>query len=283
MRRGVGISSLERTSATTASYSTLSDSLSAANLANLQSQLLLFQTSLKTFALKHGSKIKSDPEFRGAFSAMCNELGVDPLSGGRRGIWDWVGFGDWTFALAVQVVDVCLSTRDRNGGLHEMQDVLKAVRSLRDLPGTAQLPSSGTDTPTNAAKPMGSISDLLNTTITEPDIARAIKSLEPLGSGYSIITIGSKKFIRSVPAELDNDSLVIFDSILSAPQAKGYTTDRLLQNSQNWTPERVKDALNKAVMRDSMLWVDAQASPAGQDRYYAPVLFEFEDSQSSPP
>ncbi|KAA1091370.1 hypothetical protein PGT21_032275 [Puccinia graminis f. sp. tritici] len=108
---------------------------------------------------------------------------------------------------------------------------------------------------------MGSISDLLNTTITEPDIARAIKSLEPLGSGYSIITIGSKKFIRSVPAELDNDSLVIFDSILSAPQAKGYTTDRLLQNSQNWTSERVKDALNKAVIRDSMLWVDAQASP----------------------
>ncbi|KAH9460500.1 hypothetical protein MJO28_003831 [Puccinia striiformis f. sp. tritici] len=279
MRRGVGISSLEWTTATSASYSTLSDSLSATNLSNLQSQLLQFQTTLKTFALKHGSKIKSDPEFRGAFSAMCNELGVDPLSGGRRGLWDWVGFGDWTFALAVQVVDVCLNTRDRNGGLHEMIDVINAVRSLRDLP-SQQLSSTSTAR-LESNKPIGSISDLLNTTITEQDIIRAIKSLEPLGSGYSILTIGHKKFIRSVPAELDNDSLVIFDSILSTRSSKGFTTHQLLQDSQNWSSERVKDALNKAVIRDSMLWIDYQAD--GPDRFYAPVLFEFEDNQLSPP
>ena len=273
--RSVGISSLERTTATTASYGTLSDSLSAAQLTNLQSQLHQFQTSLKTFAVKHGSKIKSDPAFRGAFSAMCTELGVDPLAGGRRGIWDWVGFGDWTFALAVQVVDVCLSTRDRNGGLHEMEDVISAVRSLRDL--HQQQPSKN-EASTN--KPAGPISELLDTTITEPDIVRAIKSLEPLGSGYSIISIGSKKFIRSVPAELDHDSLAIFDSIITAPHPKGYTTDRILQSSLNWSAERVKDALNKALMRDSMLWVDSQVGP---DRYYAPVLFEFQDSSPSPP
>ncbi|POW09634.1 hypothetical protein PSTT_06679 [Puccinia striiformis] len=182
---------------------------------------------------------------------MCNELGVDPLSGGRRGLWDWVGFGDWTFALAVQVVDVCLSTRDRNGGLHEMIDVINAVRSLRDLP-SQQLSSTSTAR-LESNKPIGSISDLLNTTITEQDIIRAIKSLEPLGSGYSILTIGHKKFIRSVPAELDNDSLVIFDSILSTRSSKGFTTHQLLQDSQNWSSERVKDALNKAVIRDSML------------------------------
>lgn len=275
MRRAVGISSLERHSATSASYSSLSDSLSATNLASLQSQLSLFQNSLKSFALKHGSKIKSDPEFRGIFSEMCKELGVDPLSGGRRGFWDWVGFGDWTFALAVQVVDVCLSTRDRNGGLHAIEDVLKAIRSLRDLPRCPlNHPKAAI---TGTSKPMSSITDLFNTTITEADISRAIKSLEPLGSGYSIISIGPKKFIRSVPAELDNDSLIIFTSILSSPRNQGYITRQDLQHSQAWTSERLKDALDKAVMRDSMLWVDSRADDDGSARYYAPALFDFED------
>ncbi|MBW0490757.1 hypothetical protein O181_030472 [Austropuccinia psidii MF-1] len=267
MRRGVGISALERSSATNASYSSLSDSLSAANLANLQSQLFTFQSSLKSFASKHGNKIKSDPEFRGAFSAMCSELGVDPLTSGRRGLWDWIGFGDWTYELAVQVIDVCLATRDRNGGLHQMEDVLQAVRSLREMPEDSQQQLLAKQ------KKKGVISK--TATITEADISRAIKSLEPLGSGYSIINLGSKKFVRSVPAELDNDSLIIFNSILSDSIPRGYTTHDILKDSQGWNDDRVKNAIDKAVMRDSMLWLDDRNDDDGA-RYYAPALFIFD-------
>jgi len=266
MRRGVGISSLERTTATTASYSSLSESLSATSVANLQAEVTLFQGRLQGFAAKHGSKIKSDAEFRGAFSAMCSELGVDPLAGGRRGLWDRVGFGDWTFALAVRTVDVCLHHRTRNGGLHEINHLIHAVSALPSLP--ADSPNSDLAFSSSA--------------ITEADILRAIKSLEPLGSGYSVISIGDKKFVRSVPAELDNDSLQIFDAILSCPQSLSYTSQHLLEASLHWSPDRIKHALNKAVMRDSMLWIDDQADNGATTRYYAPVLFDFQDNQSEP-
>ncbi|KNZ57393.1 hypothetical protein VP01_2170g4 [Puccinia sorghi] len=268
MRRGVGISSLERTTATTASYSSLSSSLSATSVANLQAEVGLFQGRLQRFAAKHGSKIRSDPEFRGAFSAMCSELGVDPLAGGRRGLWDRVGFGDWTFALAVQIVDLCLHHRLRNGGLHEIHSLILALDSQRYHPPQNQL-----DSPNSSS----------SSSITEADILRAIKSLEPLGSGYSVISIGDKKFLRSVPAELDNDSLLIFDAILSDSQSLSYTSEQLLQESLSWSPDRVKHALNKAVLRDSMLWIDDQADDGTTTRYYAPVLFDFQDNQSEPP
>lgn len=283
MRRAVGISSLERTTATTASYSTLSDALTATSLTNLQSQLSTFQVALKAFALKHGHRIRSDPEFRVTFSAMCAELGVDPLSGGRKGLWDWVGIGDWTYELAVQVVDVCLATRERNGGLLEMGDLLSSVRSLRKLPPTAG-PNERTLNNSEAFSARGApqarkkknkLTELLEGEVTEADISRAIKALEPLGSGYKIITVGQKKFVRSVPSELDSDSLEVLDSILSNPDGHGFTTHKDLARRTGWTVERTRDAIEKAMMTDGMIWVDSQASR--DDRFYAPAFFVFED------
>ncbi|CAH7669896.1 EAP30/Vps36 family-domain-containing protein [Phakopsora pachyrhizi] len=274
MRRTVGISSLERSSITNASYNNLSDSLSAANLVNLQRQLFTFQSSLKSFATKHGNKIKSDPDFRKAFSEMCNELGVDPLSNSRRGFWDWIGLGDWTFELAIQVVDVCLWTRDRNGGLHEMEDVLKAVRELRSMPKISDQADASQHQPTTIN------SKLLQSTITEADITRAIKCLEPLGCGYCIINIGNKKFLRSVPVELDNDSLLLFDSILSSESTIGYTTHKILRDHTGWNSDRVRHCIEKAMMTESTIWIDSQAFDEGDgsDRFYAPSLFVFEES-----
>ncbi|KAI8460263.1 EAP30/Vps36 family-domain-containing protein [Phakopsora pachyrhizi] len=295
MRRTVGISSLERSSITNASYNNLSDSLSAANLVNLQRQLFTFQSSLKSFATKHGNKIKSDPDFRKAFSEMCNELGVDPLSNSRRGFWDWIGLGDWTFELAIQVVDVCLWTRDRNGGLHEMEDVLKAVRELRSMPKISDQADASQHQPTTInsskislndqmKKKIGlinkPISELLQSTITEADITRAIKCLEPLGCGYCIINIGNKKFLRSVPVELDNDSLLLFDSILSSESTIGYTTHKILRDHTGWNSDRVRHCIEKAMMTESTIWIDSQAFDEGDgsDRFYAPSLFVFEES-----
>ncbi|EGG08872.1 uncharacterized protein MELLADRAFT_61660 [Melampsora larici-populina 98AG31] len=282
MRRAVGISSLERTSATSASYSTLSESLSAATLTNLQAQLSTFQAALKAFALKHGHRIRSEPEFRATFSRMCAELGVDPLCGGRKGLWDWVGIGDWTFELAVQVVDICLATRDRNGGLVGMEDLIHSLRSLRSLPSQAPLTEDRSEPDSTTKKKIqtkkNKLTELLEGEVSESDVARAIKALEPLGSGYKIINIGEKKFVRSVPVELDSDSLEVFDSILSRPDDRGYTTHADLAKATRWTVDRTRNAIEKAMMTDAMLWVDEQA-PEG-DRFYAPALFVFEISIS---
>lgn len=211
---------------------------------------------------------------------MCAELGVDPLCGGRKGLWDWVGIGDWTFELAVQVVDVCLATRERNGGLVEMENLITSVRGLRSLP----VSKDSVTTPESSGKRIAQsktktkLSELFESEVSEADIARAIKALEPLGSGYKIITVGSKKFVRSVPAELDSDSLAVFDAILSNSTSQGFTTHKDLTQSTGWSVERTRDAIEKAVMTDGMLWVDEQGP--GDDRFYAPALFVFETSIS---
>lgn len=42
--------------------------------------------------------------------------------------------------------------------------------------------------------------------VSEDDLARAIERLAGLGSGFGLVTIGGKQFVRSVPTELSTDS-----------------------------------------------------------------------------
>lgn len=261
MRRGVGISSLERHTATAASFDTLSSSLSAGQVVALQSQLATFQSSLKAFATKHASSIRSDPAFRTAFSTMCAELGVDPLGGGRKGFWDHVGVGEWTYELAVQVVDVCLRNKDLNGGLMEMEEVLKGVRALREGPSARR--ASPADVTTSRGRNRSELSGA----VTEADVARALKALEPLGCGYAIITLGNRKMVRSVPSEFDTDSL----SVLEAASGRGYATHADVSSRTGWSPARVREAIDRAMLGDGLLWVDSQAED-GADRFYVRIL-----------
>jgi hypothetical protein len=68
---------------------------------------------------------------------MCSSIGVDPLAGPRKGGWwaELLGLGDWHYELGVQIVDVCVSTRDRNGGLIAMSEVIRLVSKLRGMSG----------------------------------------------------------------------------------------------------------------------------------------------------
>lgn len=256
MRRNVGISGLQRQSESLASYSQLGESISNAQLTQLEGQLKTFQAALRNFATKHRSKIISDPVFRQHFSTMCAEMGVDPLGAGKKGVWDYLGVSDWTYGLAVQVVDVCLQTRERNGGLIEMRQLLQGVTRLRTGSDTAATDRSA---------------------ITTNDIARAIKALESLGCGYQIITLegSSEKLVRSVPQAFDTDSLVLLEC--AAHLGKGYVTEQDLvdytRSTKAWVLQRAVSALNKALLEDGLVWVDEQAT--GGRQYWVPSLLAF--------
>ena len=43
-------------------------------------QLDSFKNFLETFAAKHQSDIKKNPEFRQHFQKLCSQIGVDPLA-----------------------------------------------------------------------------------------------------------------------------------------------------------------------------------------------------------
>jgi hypothetical protein len=71
--------------------------------------------------------IRKDPSFRAQFHTMCANIGVDPLAS-NKGLWAQVlGFGDFYYELGVQIVEACMATRSMNGGLMDMQSLLRYV------------------------------------------------------------------------------------------------------------------------------------------------------------
>ncbi|KAJ3926171.1 MAG: EAP30/Vps36 family-domain-containing protein [Lentinula lateritia] len=250
---GVGLAALDRHTTTTNSYTTLSTTLSHAQITHLHAQLTLFRTTLNAFAAKHRTAILNSPSFRHKFTQMCSSIGVDPLAGPRRGGWwaeviPWVG--DWDYELGVQIVDVCVSTRERNGGMIEVADLCRLLNKLRGSPSPSSS-SSNSSPPSSNSSP-----------ITEPDILRSVKTLHPLSAGYTVLTLSDgRKYVRSVPKELDQDQALI----LAFARGSGSTSTSddsvsttLPSTSLVWTRARATAALENMLLRDGLCWVDEQ-------------------------
>ena len=239
MRKGAGISALSRHTATSTSYASLSSTISANQLSSLQSSLASFREALLSFAIAHRNDIRRDPAFRHQFQKMCSAIGVDPLSGSRGsarsttggpGVWwtEALGLGEWEYEVAVQVVDVCISTRERNGGMIEIGEMTRRVDKMRGG----------------------------NSEVTNEDIYRAIDLLRPLGAGYTIQPIGGSVYVRSVPRQLDTDQSWL---LVLAASSGGRLTSRTVRQGTGWSDVRARTALEDCIMREGLGWVDEQA------------------------
>jgi ESCRT-II complex subunit VPS22 len=257
-RRGAGLSSLQRHLDSSNSYSTLSSTLSSQQAQSLSSQLSTFQSSLSQFSTQHRSRITSSPSLRSHFTQLCAELGVDPLGGGAKGLWDKLGVGDWYYALGVQIVDVCLEARERGGGLVALDEVISAVERLRHAGGRGAA---------GAKVPPGN-------EITAEDVRKAIEVLEPLGCGYTLIeTGGGRKVVQCYPTGLDRDSLAVVEA--ASERGRGIVTSEIVwefKRDEGWTRERATRAVEKA-LGEGVIWIDEQAS--GGRQYAVPALYDF--------
>ncbi|KIJ65125.1 hypothetical protein HYDPIDRAFT_88919 [Hydnomerulius pinastri MD-312] len=246
---GVGLAAFDRNKQSQILFGELSSELSKAQVDHLQSQLTQFRTALAHFATTHRDSIRSDPKFRHEFQQMCSSIGVDPLAGPRKGGWwaEMLGMGDWQYELGVQIVDVCVSTRERNGGVIEMGELVRMVSKLRGV-------ESGV--------------------ITEEDVIRSIKLLQPLGAGYEVIDVaGGKKMVRSVMKELDEDQGII----LAEAQAEGgRIVEEILMTRRGWTYERARAALDNMLLRDGLCWLDAQDERHGK-AYWVPSAMRWDE------
>lgn len=246
-RRSVGLGALIPRNQTAQSYAAHGSNLKSANSASLQTQLSVFQELLHTFAVQHAADIKSNPTFRAEFARMCHAIGVDPLAGsnaqgkgGKAGsIWaKFMGgeVNDFYFEVAVRIVELCQRTRGENGGLLGVKECAESVAKGRAIGGGLQ--------------------------VSEDDILRAVKSLAPLGSGFSVIHIGSKQFIRSIPKELNTDQ----STVLEVLGLLGNVTVSLLRDNLGWEKERALTALEDLVA-GSLVWIDMQCS---EHEYWSP-------------
>nr|ODN90628.1 ESCRT-II complex subunit VPS22 [Cryptococcus depauperatus CBS 7841] len=258
MRKGAGIVGLSRQSATTSSYSSLSNSLTSSQLDNLNASLTSFREALVKFASKHRADIRKDPAFRHKFQKMCAAIGVDPLAvgpgngGSSRGWWSEVlGIGEWEYELAVQVVDVCVSTRHENGGVIEVNDLIRRVGRLRSG-GLSHLPLSG------EAKSYTRLED--DGQITSQDILRVLKLLHPLHAGYTVHhPTSSSTYIRTIPRSLDTDQSTL---LAIAATTGGRLHPRIVKAQTGWADTRIKTAMEGCVMREGLGWVDKQGEGA---------------------
>ncbi|KAK3356896.1 EAP30/Vps36 family-domain-containing protein [Lasiosphaeria hispida] len=236
-RKGVGLAAFDRSRLTSAQYASHGSSLRSTNAQVLETQLAVFRSLLQQFAATHAKDIRSNPTFRAQFARMCAAIGVDPLaasSGSTRdgggSIWAQLlgrSVNDFYFELAVKVVEVCGETRGENGGLIEVRKVRERIMKGR-MEGASE--------------------------VTEDDILRAVGTLKPLGSAYSVIKVGSKPYIRSVPKELNTDQ----SAVLEAVQVLGYVSVSMLMVNLRWTRARAQTALEDLV-GEGMLWVDKQS------------------------
>jgi ESCRT-II complex subunit VPS22 len=145
--------------------------------------------------------------------------------------------GEWSAELALQVVDVCISTRERNGGTIEMGELISRVDKMRGGGGSSGSGSSGSS----------------GSSITPDDIARALDLLRPLKAGYSIHTAGGTSFVRSVPRALDTDQNMLL--ILASDSGGRLAADDVRAHT-GWSALRARTALDDCVMREGLAWVD---------------------------
>jgi ESCRT-II complex subunit VPS22 len=198
-------------------------------LEQIKEILETFKQNLEQFATKHAQEIKQNQEFRSKFQEMCSKVGVDPLAS-NKGFWtQLLGFGDFYYEVSVQVAQICIATREINGGFIEMDELKNQLSKLR---GNAQQP------------------------ISEDDILQSIKCLKPLGDGYSIIKLGTKTMIRSVPEELNTDH----SSILELAEKNGHVSCLSCSNSLGWAKDRAQATLD-SLLQQSIFWVDLQPDP----------------------
>ena len=260
MRRRAGIGAIHKKKLDAEKFKEKGNELAEHQLTELSGQLQNFQTNLENFAREHKQDIKRDPEFRRHFQEMCASIGVDPLASGK-GFWsNMLDIGDFYYELGVQIVEVCMASQHKTGGLMELGEIRhKLIRSR----GRSEHHQD----------------------ITLDDLLRATKKLKVLGTGFTVISLGSgRHLVQSVPGEMSLDQVNFvtmwgFYDLISAWQVMvlqhaeasgGMVNQRTLKEKLNWDKNRSTMALEK-MLGAGLLWVDKQGEEG--DMYWVPSIF----------
>jgi len=242
-RRGVGVGAVHKKQDMQAKFSAKGDQLAGDQLQQFSQQLETFTQKLEDFASKHRDEIRKNSQFRRHFQEMCTTVGVDPLAS-SKGFWaEKLGVGDFYYELAVQIIEVCLSTNHLNGGLITVDDLRN--RLMRSRSKTRREP------------------------ISIDDVIRAVKKLKVLGAGFELIALGGGRFlVQSVPGELSMDDARVLQL---AEEGGGFVSRELIGDHLRWDEQRANRVL-KRLVKEGRAWVDEQPSDESV-HYWFPSLF----------
>lgn len=243
MRRRAGVGAIQKKTLEQEKYKDKGSVLQENQLEQLGKQMEQFRANLEDFAKQHRKDIKQDPQFRRQFQAMCAAIGVDPLSS-SKGFWSVLGMGDFYFELAVQIIEVCMATSNKNGGLIGLEELRTRLIRARGQRKEHQ-------------------------EITADDLRIAAKKLRSLGGGFSVVEVSKGHFlVQSVPVELSMDHTMVLQTAESRKTA--FVNSSILQSELQWHPERVQKALD-FILQAGLAWIDVQGS---ETSYWFPSMFD---------
>ncbi|XP_059483334.1 vacuolar-sorting protein SNF8 isoform X2 [Neocloeon triangulifer] len=237
MRRRAGVGAIHKQKLEQEKYKGKGSEIQESQLEQLSKQMEVFRAKLEEFAGKHKNEIKKNAEFRRQFQEMCAAIGVDPLAS-SKGFWSVLGIGDFYYELSVQIIEVCLATNYKNGGLISMSELVQ--RLIRSRGRRAQ-------------------------EITVDDVLNAAKKLKILGNGFCILTIAPGQYlVQSVPGELTMDHT----TVLQKASGSGKTSVEELCQTLKWDKERAERTLNY-MLKEGLAWIDTQEGRS----FWFPSLF----------
>ncbi|KAI4463969.1 eap30 subunit of ell complex [Holotrichia oblita] len=242
MRRRAGVGAIHKQKLEQEKYKDKGNEIQENQFEQMTKQLEVFRANLEEFAAKHKNEIKKNSEFRRQFQEMCASIGVDPLASGK-GFWSVLGIGDFYYELAVQIVEVCLATNHKNGGLIRLDELRQRLIKARGQSKHHQ-------------------------EISKDDLLAAARKLKILGNGFSVLSVGKGQYmVQSIPGELSLDHTTVLQC---ADQNQGCVSISLLQEKLNWECERSLKAV-EYMLKEGLAWVDLQ-NP-NEKMYYFPSLF----------
>lgn len=241
-RRGLGLGAIQKQKEHEAKFKEKGNELARDQLSKLSDQMGVFRANLQEFASKHKKDIRKNAKFRRQFQEMCATVGVDPLQSSANFWTKLLGVGDFYYELAVQAVEVCMSTSSRNGGIITIEELYRRVIISRN---SGKLRQDDTNE------------------ITIDDLLKAIEKLAILGSGIKVIRSGNSFIVQSIAAELSMDQNVILEK---AQLSEGHVDIDMIVNDLKWSKERAIKAINDMIM-EGIVWVDRQA-PNGKTWYW---------------
>lgn len=222
-------------------YKQLGQLLTEQHLAQLSTQLAVFQAALINFARDHGSEIAANNEFRAKFTQLCQLAGVDPLELVLYARESGKNDPNFHIGLAVRIVEVCQETRALNGGLIAMKELISRLQHNTNL------------------APL----------IADSDIQQALAVLDTLGNGYEVMRINDKQWLKCLTATGGNGFSSDYRRVYEVCGFMGgWVTVRLLKDNYGWDAPRCGSVLQDMVM-NGFMWVDAQGE-GGEKRYWEP-------------
>lgn len=242
MRRRAGVGAVHKQKLEQEKYKDKGTVIQESQFEQMTKQMEVFRANLEEFATKYKHEIKKNSQFRRQFQEMCASIGVDPLASGK-GFWSVLGIGDFYYELAVQIVEVCMATSHKNGGiigLEELRDRLVKARGH----------------------------NVQHQEITVDDLMCAVKKLKIFGNGFRYISIGGGKWmIQSVPGELSMDQTAVLKLLSSS--ACPFVTFTSLKEQLDWEKTRAINTINQMI-REGLCWVDEQDA---ERSFWFPSMF----------